>query len=189
MHAVEPLRLLIVCTANRCRSPLAEHLFRRRLDEAGVPWTVTSCGTRARAGRPMDPHAAAVLAERGIDPGDWVSSPLPSPAELAGADLILTAEARHRAEVVAALPRALSRTLLIGQFARIASAAGALPTPPRYASTAELLHVLAEVRGELQPGGAADEVADPIGGTLTDFRTCAERLDELADATVAALRS
>ena len=54
--------MLVVCTGNTCRSPMAEHLLRARGVEA------SSAGTDvAMPGEPMAGHALVALAERGID--------------------------------------------------------------------------------------------------------------------------
>ncbi|HHC07184.1 MAG TPA: low molecular weight protein arginine phosphatase [Actinobacteria bacterium] len=54
---------VFVCTGNRCRSPMAEHLA-RHLDPAG---SYTSAGTAARPGAPPTDAAVRALAELGID--------------------------------------------------------------------------------------------------------------------------
>jgi len=63
------MKIVFVCTGNICRSPMAEHLFRYRLKEAGVeePPAVTSAGVAAVPGRPASPPAVQVLREAGID--------------------------------------------------------------------------------------------------------------------------
>jgi len=68
------MRILIVCTGNLCRSPIAEHLFRRALaarfgvseDQlAGRGWIVESAGTHAVDGLDMPENAKRALAEQG----------------------------------------------------------------------------------------------------------------------------
>lgn len=62
-------RVLFVCTANVCRSPLAEALLRHRLRAAGLQRAiaVSSAGTRvAQPGRPPDPRLRSLLDERGV---------------------------------------------------------------------------------------------------------------------------
>lgn len=63
-------RLLIVCLGNICRSPLAEGIFRHRLDQSwpGHGFELDSAGTGGwHAGQPPDPRAIDVAAGHGVD--------------------------------------------------------------------------------------------------------------------------
>ncbi|HLM19682.1 MAG TPA: low molecular weight phosphotyrosine protein phosphatase, partial [Acidimicrobiia bacterium] len=51
----QPLRILVVCTANQCRSPLTAAMIARRAAESGVELVVTSAGTQAVDGMPATP--------------------------------------------------------------------------------------------------------------------------------------
>lgn len=57
-------RILVVCSGNICRSPLAEALLARQLGEGHA---VASAGIGALVGAPADPHAVELMDERGID--------------------------------------------------------------------------------------------------------------------------
>jgi protein-tyrosine phosphatase len=64
-----PLRLLFVCSGNICRSPSAEALMRRLVDEAGLAAEieVDSAGTGSwHVGEPPDPRAVTAACERGL---------------------------------------------------------------------------------------------------------------------------
>ena len=66
----EPLRLLMLCMGNICRSPMAEGALRARLHVAGLAGDVEvdSAGTGGwHAGEPPDPRAVATAAAHGID--------------------------------------------------------------------------------------------------------------------------
>jgi protein-tyrosine phosphatase len=79
-----PVRVLFVCWGNICRSPTAEAVMRRLVDEAGLATSVVldSAGTSSEhAGSPPDRRATAEAARRGLDirglrarkvrPDDW----------------------------------------------------------------------------------------------------------------------
>ena len=58
--------LLVVCTGNTCRSPMAEALARRALaDKPG--WRVVSAGIGAINGQPPSAHGVTAMKELGID--------------------------------------------------------------------------------------------------------------------------
>jgi protein-tyrosine phosphatase len=81
--------ILFVCTGNTCRSPLAEAIARRQLDERG--WShvrVASAGVSARPGDGASEHAVAVGRRHGLRVDEHRSRPLTT--ELVGwADLVL----------------------------------------------------------------------------------------------------
>lgn len=65
--AHEPYRVLVVCTGNICRSPMAEVVLSERLDEAGMSEDVQvdSAGiSDEEHGGPIDPRAQQELARR-----------------------------------------------------------------------------------------------------------------------------
>ena len=72
------LRVLLVCRANVCRSPMGEALLRRRLGSMGLhrQVAVASAGTTAVRGQPPDPRAKAALAAAGCPPPRGASRPL-----------------------------------------------------------------------------------------------------------------
>lgn len=66
----EPLRLLVVCLGNICRSPMAEGLLRSRIQASPLRGRVVvdSAGTGDwHVGRPPDPRAIATAARHGVD--------------------------------------------------------------------------------------------------------------------------
>ena len=67
MSAPKRKKIVFVCTGNTCRSPMAELLLKRRLDELGLKgYTVNSAGIRAKRGDVINPKSAQVLEENGI---------------------------------------------------------------------------------------------------------------------------
>ncbi|MFO8046769.1 MAG: low molecular weight protein-tyrosine-phosphatase [Halomonas sp.] len=64
------MRVLFVCLGNICRSPTAEGMFRRLLDDRGLAHRVQvdSCGIGDwHVGKAPDPRAHEAAARRGID--------------------------------------------------------------------------------------------------------------------------
>ena len=60
--------ILFVCTANVCRSPMAEAIFNALAEERELPWRAASAGVAALEGEDITPNACAALEEVGIYP-------------------------------------------------------------------------------------------------------------------------
>jgi protein-tyrosine-phosphatase len=89
------MKILLVCTGNTCRSPLAEALLRRELEQAGVKdVVVSSAGTGAWEGERASEGSYLVGLEEGIDLGGHRAR-LASRELIAEQDLILAMSAGH----------------------------------------------------------------------------------------------
>lgn len=183
MVASDGADVVIVCTANRCRSPLAAALLRDRAAAAGLPWMVGSAGVHARRGDVTEPEAVEVLREIGVAATAEPARRLDA-AALAGAGLVLTAERRHRSHVLELAPAKVGRVYTLLEFARLVRAAGA---PAAGVSDVSSLAALADsARAAAGPGGVVDDLADPIGGPLDVFRECRDTVAAAVDAIVTA---
>ncbi|CAN7164914.1 low molecular weight phosphatase family protein [Microbacterium sp. LjRoot45] len=176
--------ILLVCTANRARSPMAQLMLARLLPAAPEGIRLRSAGTRAHEGEPVTRQALQVLEARGFDAASFRSRPLT--AELvAWADLVLCAERAHRGDVVRLLPRAHRKTFTLAQAARLLSVA---ELPDRGAdSVPALAEALAAARGIL-PQSVDDDIDDPAGGTMADYERAADRIAAATRAVAGALR-
>ena len=92
MSADTPLRVLMVCWGNICRSPTAEGILRHLAQQRGVAVEVDSAGTSdEHRGSPPDRRAVAEAARRGIDISDQRSRKIVQ-SDFDDFDLILTAD-------------------------------------------------------------------------------------------------
>ncbi len=143
-------RILVVCTANVCRSPMVAAMLQHRLGGHGP--TVESAGVRAPEGRPMDRDSAAQLTSRGIEVPSSTARQLTAEI-VAGADLVLTATRAHRADVLDLHPRSLRRTFTLLEFAALGDLVDAT----------DLAGLVAGAAGARTQGPRSADLRDPIG--------------------------
>lgn len=106
---------LLVCTANICRSPMAEVLWRDAATRLGRLMPVASAGIEATPGRPADDECVGLMAERGIDLSGHRSMRF-SAAEAARHELVLVMEPDHQRRIMAAVPTLAGRVHLLGRW-------------------------------------------------------------------------
>jgi len=110
------LSILFVCTGNICRSPMAEYMLRRRLNN-NTAWQVGSAGIVAGAGMTASGSAVEVMNEVGIDLRPHRSRPLAQ--ELVdGAEVIVVMTASHRDQLRSLFPEDQDKVYLFGSFAK-----------------------------------------------------------------------
>lgn len=116
--------IVVVCTGNICRSPMAEALLRRQLPGHGR--AIVSAGTHALTGAPADPLAVELMREHGVDIGAHRAQQLTG-ALLAQSDLLLVMEQNHVRWIVDAYPQYRGKTFRLGNWGTL----GDVPDPYR----------------------------------------------------------
>lgn len=113
--------VMVVCTGNICRSPLAEAEFRRHLSSAQL--TVCSSGLSAVVGAPAQEKVCALASKRGLDLSAHKGIQISENAALEN-DLILVMTNAHKDELERRFPSTKGRVFLLGQWG-----AGEIPDP------------------------------------------------------------
>lgn len=106
------VRLLMVCTGNTCRSPMAAALARHHM-----PWAeVLSAGTATVAGLPASIGAMDAMQHFGLSIDDHASRPL-NAYLLEDADLVLTMTDSHKQAILKFMPEVAAKVFTLGEFA------------------------------------------------------------------------
>jgi protein-tyrosine phosphatase len=109
-------RVLMVCTGNICRSPMAEALLAQRFRDRGVSsGVVESAGIAALVGYPADPLALDLMGARGLDLANHRARQL-TPELVRSFELILVMEAAQQRAVEAIDRSARGRVHRIGRI-------------------------------------------------------------------------
>ena len=117
VRAAAAYSVLFVCSGNSCRSPMAEAFFKKQMaDRArnrmtivrGGAIRVLSAGTGVMKEGEVNPLAAEVMAEVGLDISGHRSRPL-SVGMISAADRIYTMTERHRVTILEMIPDARDR--------------------------------------------------------------------------------
>jgi protein-tyrosine-phosphatase len=120
IRETRPQKVLLICTANMDRSPMAKRLLMKMLVAAGIAGVkVSSRGVAALEDRPMsDASQALLLSEDGINAANHRSRRL-SEADIREADLILAMERSHVRFVADHYPDADGKLFLLSHYAKV----------------------------------------------------------------------
>jgi protein-tyrosine phosphatase len=114
----KPGTIVTVCTANICRSPMAEALLRHALGAQPEPlksWKIASAGVSARVGERVSEHSVTALKKVGIDIRNHKSQPLTRKL-LNDAAIILCMTESHRAMIELTFDPAPQHLYLFREF-------------------------------------------------------------------------
>jgi len=108
--------ILIICTANICRSPVAAALLCDRLRRQGLmDWSVRSAGTWAMEPRGASRYSVEVARRQGLDLSRHRATMVDEP-HLAGADLVLTMEVGHAEALRAEFPQQAHKVYMLAEM-------------------------------------------------------------------------
>lgn len=157
-----PFRILTVCTGNICRSPMVERLLQHELNLLTPGgYEVSSAGTGALVGSPMEPHIEGFVRVLGASAENFEARQL-TPEILGEQDLVLALTRSHRSRIVELRPALLRKTFTLRELARILPEVqtphGATPAE-RWAAVIPLALRARSLRGH---NPEDDDVVDPF---------------------------
>ncbi|EMO6899524.1 arsenate reductase/protein-tyrosine-phosphatase family protein [Pluralibacter gergoviae] len=103
--------ILVLCTGNVCRSPIAERLLRNALKNKKID----SAGLGALIDNPADPAAVKVAAKHGLSLDGHMGRKFSS-SMAREYDLILVMDKEHLAKISQVAPEARGKTMLLGHW-------------------------------------------------------------------------
>jgi protein-tyrosine phosphatase len=176
--------ILVVCTGNICRSPLAEAALRAALPPG---FTVASAGTGAMVDAPPPPELLAVAAAHGLDVAGHRGRQL-TERVATEATLLLTMTNEHRSAAVRTAPRVANRTVTFLDAARVAGALDTTTTTNAGDRVRRLIDALLDARAQGTIGAPEADVADPYGRGRDAYDAMAATVLPAAERIAAALR-
>jgi protein-tyrosine phosphatase len=179
--------ILVVCTGNVCRSPIAEGVLRAALEARlgeRAP-LVASAGTAGWEGSGAMPESVAAAGELGVDISGHAARRL-RPEHVRAADLVLGMAAEHRDEVAHAVPEAAGRAFTLKELVRLLEA---LPPDRTAGPSSDGLPARVRQADELRRSGFErnwndEDVMDPLGLPVDGYRAIAWELKEWCDRLV-----
>ena len=111
----QPHRLFFVCTANICRSPIAEGLASVLASEAGLQVEARSGGTLGWEGKPAAPNSVKVMKKIGIDISGHRCQGV-SLQDMEWSDFVLVMEMKHAAHLRESFPEHNDKIMVLANF-------------------------------------------------------------------------
>jgi protein-tyrosine-phosphatase len=172
-------RILFVCTANTCRSPLAEWLLRRLAQERGVALEVQSAGIYAYPGTSMSNYSSHILHGREIE--HLFASQRVTEHLMDWATLVLTMTVGHKQQLIMNYPHAIDKIFTLKEFVIDDSVREILFQMDKLYAEIEMQFslgqsVTAEQRSrlrEMERSLPDLDVSDPFSGSMEMYQQCA----------------
>jgi len=159
-RAEHSVKVLFVCRANVCRSPMAEAICNALAEDRGLPLRAASAGVAALAGEDMAPSSRVALEEVGIYPRGRHHARQVGEAMLREADLVLAMSPRQVAALRRRYGAPLDRVYALPEYALGAPPEEGIPDPYGHTMTAfrasvrQLLECVDGLVGRLEREGA-----------------------------------
>lgn len=176
--------VLVVCSAGRCRSPIAAALLGVHAETAAAKLQAHS-GALVGAHGAMPPVGVTLMNELGIDLSRHRSLPV-TPESMRAADLIFGIDREHVRELISRSPDVRPKTFTLTEFVHRAEQAA---PRGRHQRLTDWLDQVGDGRGDdgADLVGVADDIVDPYAQRPEVWRAVIAQLDDLTQRAVAVL--
>ena len=163
---------------------MAQALLQRSLDQAGVAAAVESSGTMDWL-RPAEPEAVEAMAAMGLDISGHVSRPLTAD-QIRSVDLIIGLAREHVRDAALLCPDSLPRMFTLKEIVR---RAGDIMGPSNSETLDSWLSrlVIDRTLDSLLGDSPTDDIIDPLGLPVSEYRNTAAEISRLTDSLAASL--
>jgi protein-tyrosine phosphatase len=172
--------ILVVCTGNVCRSPIAEGILRSILQTrfGDAAPSVASVGTAGWVGSAADPSSIAAAAELGIDISAHRARQLRAD-DVRSAELVLAMASEHADAGSRLFPETVGRTFTLKELVFLLEDLPEAPSSgqPEDVLTAQVSAAHASRFGAIRDWRRDEDVMDPLGMPPDAFRAVARDLD------------
>lgn len=172
MSSSDEFDVVVICSGNRFRSPLAEAILRSKTD--GLPVRIRSFGTLDLAPGHALPEALELAPGYGLDLTSHRSRPLTG-VDLSEADLVIGFELVHVSMAVAGAKALRERTFLLTDLAAALDEAG----PSQENGVVERARAAVRRADAVRLTGTPQEIGDPIGGPASGYQKAADAVNRL----------
>ncbi len=153
------MRLLVVCSGNICRSPMAAQYLKNRSEELGLAdLVVESGGTLGIENRPASEEAIQTLSDHGLDLSEHRSRGI-TKATWRACDVVVAMERSHLQILASSFRGGPRERWLLRAF-----------------------------ENGSRPGHIAPDLEDPIGEPLDSYRVCFDTIRPCVDHLIAYLK-
>ena len=196
------VRLVVVCTANICRSPLAAAMLAAEVRARGAAARVSvdSAGVHARHGDEAAGPSAAIARDLGLDLEEHRSRPVDDDLD-DERTVLLTMTEQHRDLLVTADASLAARCFTLRELARLVGGIdpGGLPdaaddrvlevvrradaqrAPAPHATARDATTRRADARDATSTSAGPEDIADPYGRSDAHYQVMATTVRELID--------
>ena len=181
------IKVLVVCTGNICRSPMAQQMLQQLLHAAGLQdkFELVSAGTNPQLGSALHPQTAQSMQALGFEPQPHLPQHL-TKEQIEASQLVLSATIEHRGQVAQLLPSANAKNFTLLEFARLSEflMTDEFESERKALSIAEKLQLANRLRGYAPPALQEESIVDPWGQDRDVFTEVAELTEKSAISIV-----